>query len=228
MRDRIKFTASRKAPLATWLATFLALAWSAWAPNRVLIAAPQASLQAVTDRLTYNVGDSVRLKVISEQQSLQTQQHCLFTVRFAGEEKPVASGSVFGCGAGSSPDYHLLWKAPLDARAGRYEVDMRVQDPRSQRVIQEMPRICSFVVHRQVIQIVSAEVAEPYYSSGDTIACRVKIANLSGQTLSGLRLEFSLRYWPWIAQQRTRVGTDIENLQSGIILKPHQIGRAHV
>ena len=90
---------------------------------------------------------------------------------------------------------------PLDARTGRYEIDLRVQDPDSQQVIQDIPRICSFVVHRQVIQIVSAEVAEPYYTSGDAIGCSVKIENLSGRPLQGLRLEFSERYWPWIVQQ---------------------------
>jgi LmbE family N-acetylglucosaminyl deacetylase len=99
---------------------------------------------------------------------------------------------------------------------------LRVQDLKSQQVIQDIPRVSSFVVHRQVIRIISAEVSQPFYTSGDTTGCSVKIENLSGRTLPGLRLEFSERYWPWIVQQRERVGTDIEKLQNGITLKPHQ------
>ena len=78
---------------------------------------------------------------------------------------------------------------------------------------QGIPRICSFVVHRQMVHFISVEVGEPYYTSGDTIGCSVKIENLGGKPLAGLRLEFSERYWPWIVQQTATVGTDITTLQ---------------
>jgi len=223
MRNTGRIAAPGKALTLAWLAALLAVAWSGWAPSLKLNARPQASLQAVTDRIAYNAGDQVRLRIIfPSPQAEQPQVRYLFAVRYAGEAKPVAEGLVLGSAEGASPGYRLLWKAPLDARAGRYEIDMRGEDPRSHQVIQDIPRICSFVVHRQVIQIVSAEVAEPYYTSGDAIGCSVKIENLSGRTLSGLRLEFSERYWPWIVQQRERVGSDITKLQNEITLKPHQ------
>jgi len=189
-------------------------------PSSRLNARPQASLQAVTDQITYNVGEEVRLRIISpppQEQSAQIRYH--FTVRYAGDAKPVADGLVLGSAEGPSPSYRLLWKVPLDARAGKYEIDMQGQDSGSPSTISG---ICSFVVHRQVIQIVSAEVAHPYYPSGDAIGCAVKIENLSGQMLSGLRLEFSERYWPWIAQQSQKVGTGITTLQSEFNLKPHE------
>ena len=204
------------------LVALLTVAWLVWAPGLKLFASPQASLQAVTDRITYNAGDQVRLRIIfPSSRAEQPPVRYLFTLRYAGEAKAVTNGLVLSSAEGSSPGYRMLWKSPLDARAGRYEIDLCVQDARSQ-VIQDLPRICSFVIHRQVIQIISAEVTEPYYTSGDTIGCSVKIENLTGRTLPALRLEFSERYWPWIVQQKERVGGEIANLQNAFTLKPHQ------
>ncbi len=180
---------------------------------------PEAQPQAVTDRVTYNTGDQVRLKIISPQPTSATQAHYLFTVRYVGEAKPVADRVALGAAVGSASGYRILWTVPLGAQAGKYEIDMREQDSASE---QNFPRVGSFVVHRQVLQIVSAEVGHPYYTSGDSIGCSVKIENLSSRSLEGLQLEFSERYWPWIVQQRQRVGTDITKLQPAIALKPHQ------
>ena len=227
MRNAGRIGTPGKTLTPAWLAALLAVAWFGYAPSLNLNARPQASLQAVTEQITYNVGDEVRLRIIPPSpQAIHTLNSFLFTVRYEGEEKPLLDGVILGGNErGAVPSYsiyRLLWKVPLDARAGKYEVDVRVQNPNSHEVIQEIPRICSFVVHRQVIQIVSAETGQPYYTSGDIIGCSVKIENLSSESLQGLRLEFSERYWPWIVQQRERVGTDIEKLENDINLKPHQ------
>src|SRR5208283_727299 len=158
--------ATRGKVLTSWLAALLAVAWFAWPPSLNLNARPQASLQAATDRITYNVGEEVWLRIIPPSpQAVHTLDSYLFSVRYQGEEKPLLEGAILGsserAAAQASPPYRLLWKVPLNARAGRYEVDARVQNPSSHEVIQEIPRICSFVVHRQVIQIVSAEVGQP-------------------------------------------------------------------
>lgn len=210
----------QKARTLVLLSTLLALSWVLW-PSFVLNARPLSALQAVADRITYNVGDQVQLRIISPSPQLEPQVRYRFTVRYAGERKAVAGGLVLQGSDGHPSIYHLLWKVPIDARAGRYEIDLREQDPRSQEVTQDIPHICSFVVHRQVVQIVSVEVGQRDYTSGDAIACRVQIANLSGRPLRGLRVEFSERYWPWIVQQRQRVGSDIGKLASEIELKPH-------
>jgi LmbE family N-acetylglucosaminyl deacetylase len=216
-----------KALTGTWLAALFAVAWLGWAPSLDLSARPQASIQAATDQITYNVGEEVWLRIIPPSpQAIHTLDSYLFAVRYEGEGKPLRDGVILGGeergAAPPSTTYRLLWKVPLNARAGRYEVDLRVQNPNSHEVMQEIPGICSFVVHRQVIQIVSAEVGQPYYTSGDIIGCHVRIENLSDESLQGLRLEFSERYWPWIVQQRERVGTEIEKLENDINLKPHQ------
>jgi LmbE family N-acetylglucosaminyl deacetylase len=202
-------------------AVLLAVAWLGWAPGLNLQARPQASLQAVTDQITYNVGDPVRLRIISPSPQVEPQVHYRFTVRYPGERKAVADGLALQGADGHPSTYHLLWKVPIDAQAGRYEIDLREQDPRTQQVTQDIPHICAFVVHRQVVQIASVEVGQRDYTSGDAIGCRVDISNLSGRPLAGLRVEFSERYWPWIVQQREHVGSDIMKLGSEIDLKPH-------
>ena len=139
--------------LTSWLAALLAVAWLGWASDLNMYTRP---LQAATDQITYNVGDTVLLRIIfPSSQAEQTQARYRFAVRYAGEVKPVVEGLVLGSEKGTS-GYRLLWKAPLGARAGRYEIDMRVADSASPRAVQDIPRICSFVIHRRVVQIVSA------------------------------------------------------------------------
>ncbi|HXW16258.1 MAG TPA: PIG-L family deacetylase [Terriglobia bacterium] len=223
MRNTSRIATLGKSLTPSWLAVLLAMILLGWLSSSKLNARPQISPQAVTDQITYNAGDPVRLRIIfPSSPAEQAQVRYLFAVRYGGEAKPVADRLVLGSAESAIPGYRLLWKAPFDARPGRYEIDMRGQDPISHQVIQNFPRICSFVVHRQVIQIASAEVGKPYYRSGDTIGCSVKIENLSGRPLAGLRLEFSERYWPWIAQQTQKVGSGISTLQSELNLKPHE------
>jgi LmbE family N-acetylglucosaminyl deacetylase len=221
MRNTSKIASLGKALTPVRMAVLLAVAWLCCAPGLNLKARPPASLQAVTDQITYNVGDPVRLRVISPPPQVEAQVHYRFTVRYAGEPKAVADGLVLQGADGHPSVYHLLWKVPVGARPGRYEIDLRERDPRSQQVTQDIPHICAFVVHRQVVKIVSVEVGQQDYTSGDVIGCRVQIANLSGRPLGGLRVEFSERYWPWIVQQRERVGGDIVKLGSEIDLTPH-------
>ncbi len=215
-----------------WLVVLLSVAWLAsWPPD----ARPQTSLRAATDRITYNVGEQVWLQIIPPSpEEVRTLDSYLFTVRYEGEGKPLVDGLRLGekVPPSSSPSssYRLLWKVPLDARTGRYDIDLRVRDPKSPQVIQDNPRVCSFVVTRQVVQIISAEVGKFYYTSGDAISCDMKLENRSEQLLDGLRLEFSERYWPWIVQQTEKVGTTIKTLKEDIKLEPHQrmsLGSTH-
>ena len=185
-------------------------------------------LYAVTDRDSYNVGDAVRVEIVfPADEAVRTLDSLLLTVRYAGEEKPLLEHMALRASEPTPPaphstGYHRLWQVPDDARTGRYEIDLRVQDSKSHQVLQDLPRIGSFVVHRKLVQISSLSLGQSYYTSGDAIGCAMTLENLTGQALQGLRLEFSERYWPWIVQQTERVGTNIEALQSGISLKPHQ------
>ncbi len=221
MRDTGRIATPGKALTQVWLAALMAVAWCGWAPSLGLNARPQSALQAVTDRITYNVGEPVRLRIISSLPQVEPEVHYHFAVRYAGERKVVADGLALQGVDGHPEVYHLLWKVPLDARAGRYEIDLREQDLKSQQVTQDIPRICTFVVHRQVVRIESLEVGRTDYTSGDAIACNVRISNLGDRPLGGLRIEFSERYWPWIVQQKERIGSGIVKLGGELDLKPH-------
>ena len=190
-------------------------------------ARPQAWFQAVTERMTYNAGEEVWLRIVSPSPpAVPALDSFRFTIRYVGDDKPVAEGLVLGHktrldSPAPAPSYHPLWTVPLDARTGRYEIDMRVRDPKALPDAQDFPRIGSFVVHRQQVRIMSIDVFESYYTSGDVMPCEVKLENASDQALHGLRIEFSERYWPWIVQQTQKVGADIETLQDDFTLPPH-------
>src|SRR5208282_4294785 len=148
------------------LTVLLVVSWFELPPQLNLNAGPQASPQAVTDAITYNVGDQVRVRIVfPSSQTEHAQTRYVFAVRYAGETKPVADGLVPGDAVGAS-GYRLFWKVPADARAGRYEIDLRVQDPKSRQTIQNVPSAGSFVVHRQAIRV-TVEVRGPYFTSGD-------------------------------------------------------------
>ena len=225
MRNMGRFATSGNAPWRA--AALLALILFGWPASLRLNARPQPSLQAVTDQITYNVGEEVWLRVISPSQpGFHAGDGYLFSVRYQGDIKPLADRLLLGGkmlpALPPSASYRSLWKVPLNARAGRYDIDLHVQDPQSHQVIQDIPRICSFVIHRQVVQIVSAEVGKSHFTPGDVMPCTLKFENYSDQSLRGLRLEFSERYWPWIVQQTQKVGTDITTLESEFNLLPHQ------
>jgi LmbE family N-acetylglucosaminyl deacetylase len=187
-----------------------------------------ADVRAATDRDTYNVGDEVWLEIaFPSSEAVRTLDGLLLTVRYAGEEKPVLDRVILGAATRdsltpNSTGYHSFWKIPLEARAGRYEIDLRVQDPKSHSTLQDIPHLASFVVHRKLVQISSLELGQSYYTSGEAVSCGVRIENLSDRPLDGLRVEFSERYWPWIVQQTERVGSNIETLRSDLVLQPHQ------
>lgn len=206
------------------LAAVLGMVLVASAAPCKLAARPQPTLQAVTDRMTYDVGDQVLLRIISPTPQVEPPAHYRFDVRYAGEQNPVAQGLELEGADGHPAVYHLLWKIPAEARAGRYEVDLRGAEGGSTPVPGDVPRICSFVVHRQLIKISTLEVGQQYYTSGDAIGCSVQLADLGDRPFAGLRVEFSERYWPWIVQQTQRVGSGTVTLTNDLDLKPHRGG----
>ena len=182
---------------------------------------PQNSPKAVTRQITYNAGEAVWLRLIlPASQPASSLNAYRFTIRFAGDDKPLVDQVTLGKDEDSG--YRLLWKTPPGVHPGRYDVDLHVQDPQAPQAVREFPHICSFVIHLQAIQIISAEPTQSFYTSGDSIGCRVQVRNLTDRPIEGLRLEFSERYWPWIVQQTKKVGTDIATLDDHFTLKPRQ------
>ncbi len=203
-----------------------ALAFLLWLLVAALHAWSQARIQAVTDQSSYNVGSTVRLEIIFPNSSAPRPVSDLSVrLRYAGESRPLLnqlplSASFIPSGAERTTGYHELWKIPSNARTGRYEIDLVARDPKSREVTSDLPRAAAFVVHRKLVRIERVELDKPFYTSGDPIACRVALRNLSGQPLKGLQVEFSERYWPWIAQSSERAGVDVFPVVKALSLRP--------
>ena len=140
-----------------------------------------AGVTAITDNTSYNAGSVVRIR-------LQPAANITASIRYAGEEKPVAAGILL-----YGSDYVDLWTIPWDARTGRYEVDLA---PTSGPAIRAAT---SFAVHRQFAKITTVELDKTFYNSGDTVNPYIVVRNLSNRTLDHLQLEFEPYTYPWIA-----------------------------
>ena len=178
---------------------------------------PQDTLKAVTDNVSYNAGSEVRLKIFlsPSEHPRSTPFDISANIRYAGEkefleERNVEIASRLNPGGKeTATEYHTLWKIPEEARTGRYEVDAVLTDSQSREVLLVARRVASFAVYRKLVKIESIQLDRTFYTPGDSVACKVKLRNLTGHTISNLRVEFSDRYWPWTAQTSERAGVDV-------------------
>jgi LmbE family N-acetylglucosaminyl deacetylase len=180
-------------------------------------------VQTVTDRTTYNVGSEVRLKIVLPQgASAPPASKLLVTVRYAGESKPVAErvplSSSLAAGHETLAEYHDIWKIPSTARTGRYEIDLAAKDPESGEAIFSQTGATSFAIYRKLVQIERIELGNTFYTPGDHLHCKVDLKNLTSRPLSGLRVEFSDRYWPWIAAPSAEAAKSIVVLAASLAL----------
>lgn len=183
-------------PPAVLLAIFIAAAWGR----------AQAPLQAFTDHSSYDAGSEVQLKFVfpSANPSLPASLNLMATVQYAGQnaktENASASVHAFKVPAeGGATDFLRLWQIPAQAETGRYEVSLEARDAASGAKVLDVPDAASFVVYRKLVRIERIELGKTFYHPGDPVSCSVTIRNLTSRPLDDLRVEFSDRYWPWIA-----------------------------
>lgn len=182
------------------LASFILLAlWMAEAIG----AEPPGQVRAVTDLTSYNVGAEVRVTIVPAAGATLPSIDFLANIRYAGETRPLAGPVPLSAPREPSVErsnvYEPLWTVPPDARTGRYEIDLVARNPVSHQVILVAPNAGAFVVARKLVRIARFELDKQFYTSGDAIACHATLENLSHGPLTGLRVEFSDRYWPWTA-----------------------------
>jgi len=193
---------------------------------------PQETFKAVTDKVSYNVGSIVRLKVIlpSSEHSGSAPFDISAKLRYAGEKEFLEKGgaqiarNVSPAAKETATDYYTLWKIPEDARTGRYEVEVSLSDSQSHQALPTARGMASFSVYRKLVKIERIQLDKTFYTPGDAVACQVDLKNLSGHTISNLRVEFSDRYWPWTAQTSERAGVDVVTIGEGLSL---QAGEEH-
>jgi len=185
-------------------------------------------VRALTDSISYNVGDEVLVDLVfADESAVRPPDDVRVVLRYAGESSPTLkdvrlSSPAKPTGRNYSTGYCRLWRIPFDARTGRYEIDLLLQRPGSGAFAQEILRAGAFVVTRKLVRINRIELSRSVYTSGDPLGCSVTLTNLSSHPLSGLRVEFSERYWPWIASTHDQRTIDISVIKQELQLQPSQ------
>jgi LmbE family N-acetylglucosaminyl deacetylase len=192
------------------------VALSLWTLLVAVSAPAQTGLRLVTDRPAYNVGADVSVRFISPSSAKGSapanfRADFVAAIRYAGEDRPITSfplpGNV-GPSAGNPAEdrtkdpakrFARVWRVPPAAKLGRYEIDLQEMDPQTHQVLFRSADAASFIVYAKLVRIEQIKLDETFYTSGDPVSSTVTVENLTNQTLSGLRVEFSKRYWPWIA-----------------------------
>ncbi len=190
----------------------------------------QTALWVITDRPSYNVGADVRIRLVEERPSAgpaggsePASREIVASIRYAGEGQPTLAtfpvpARLLPSESHRSPEYFTLWKVPLDARTGRYEIGLTESDPKMHRVLRGVPKAASFMVYRKLVRIEEIKLDKTFFTAGDPVAVSVKLKNLTHGPLSGLRVEFSDRYWPWIAGPAEQARASVVELSSGLTL----------
>jgi len=200
-----------------------------WIAVLMLAVAPgraQQGVEAATDRTTYNVGSDVRLEIIFPPgANVLPASGFVVTIRYSGESKPLIDRVPLASGSGGSDTardhssgYQHIWKIPADARTGRYEIDLAAKDPNSGATVLSQTNAASFAVHRRLVEIERITLDKNFYTPGDRVHCQVVLKNVTDRSLSGLRVEFSDRYWPWIGAPTAEAARSIVTLADGLTL----------
>ena len=188
-----------------------------------LWAQAQSSVVAVTNRTSYDAGSEVLMRLaLAPGASVRGDMAFSATVRYEGDSRAVYKTSpsqVWTCPtAPATSSYSLLWKIPPDARTGRYVIDLLGYDRISGVTFIRLPRAGSFAVYRKLVKIERIKLGKTFYVTGDHVACDITVKNLTNHPLNGLRVEFSNRYWPWIAGPAQQAAASIVTLKKNLTL----------
>ncbi|HXH49200.1 MAG TPA: PIG-L family deacetylase [Terriglobia bacterium] len=188
-----------------------------------VMARAQFSVLAVANRISYNAGEEVLMRLApAEGTSACDNVAFSATVRYEGDSKAVYTTSpsqVWTCpDRGAAGSYSLLWRIPAEARTGRYEIDLMGYDKISSQLTIKIRGAGSFAVYRKLVKIERIGLGKTFYVTGDPVECDVTLKNLTQQPLNGLRVEFSNRYWPWIAGPAQQAAASIVTLNKDLTL----------
>jgi LmbE family N-acetylglucosaminyl deacetylase len=159
----------------------------------------RATLKGVT-------GDPSRYAVFAEIQYIGTTAVASFQLDRVGDLK---DGEV---------DYEGGWPIPADAPTGVYSVKIQVEDRKVRKVVATQA-LRGFAAYRKLVSIANVKLDKTFYAVGEPIQCEVAIQNLTGQALTGLRVEFSNANYPWISSfsgEANLSGQQQENPQLGL------------
>ncbi len=188
-----------------------------------MLAHAQSSVLAVTNRTSYDAGSEVLMRLVpAPGASIRGGLAFSATIRYDGESQAVYTtppSHVWTCpGTPATSSYSLLWKIPANSRTGRYEIDLLGYDRISGDTFIRARQAGSFAVYRKLVKIERIKLGKTFYVTGDPVTCDITLKNLTHQPLSGLRVEFSNRYWPWIAGPAQQAAASIVTLKKDLTL----------
>ena len=186
------------------------------------VGAAQIEVSAVTDNSGYNVGETVRFRANLRNTSPAPAPPLTLSVsiRYAGESsETLAAVAVYknirvGGKESVALDYRDLWPVPEGAKRGLYEVDVTLGSASSEVVRRR--GAATFAVYWKRVRLQAFELDKAFYTSGDPVRARVRVQNLTRRPVSGLRIEFSDRHWPWIVG-RSGVVTTPEGARTKVL-----------
>jgi LmbE family N-acetylglucosaminyl deacetylase len=159
----------------------------------------RATLKGVT-------GDPSRYAVFAEIQYVGTTAKSSFQLDRVGN---VTDGEAH---------YEGGWPIPSDAPTGVYSVKIQVEDRKVRKVVATQ-ELRGFAAYRKLVSIANVRLDKTFYIVGEPIQCEVAIQNLTGQAISGVRVEFSNANYPWIStfsSETSLSGRQQENPQLGL------------
>ena len=200
------------------------------------VAAAGLKITFVTDRTGYNAGETVRLRISLHNTLRQPTPPLTLTgqIRYRGHNNDTLlrvdlhSDVMVDANGMLVLDYLDLWSIPETARTGLYLVDVVVKQNTGSFPWATRRAAGSFAVYRKRVRIESVELDKAFYSSGDSVRARVRVKNetYTSQALSGVRVEFADRHWPWIVGRSGVVespkGAQTKVLQNSLELGVHQ------
>lgn len=160
--------------------------------------------QIIADNTSYDVGSTVRLRT-------EPAASGTVSIRYAGSQTPVAGQMQVGGGR-----YQAIWKIPENAKTGRYDIDFTPAGQQQERTA------AWFAVYRKLLQIVSVNLSQAFYTAGDPIGAAITVRNLSNHVLRDVQIDFEPYNYPWVvpAPDEPRVWRHI--IARGLRLAPHQ------
>lgn len=185
-------------------------------------------VHAVAGKIAYDAGQTAKVRVIFEPGEFESRPvRILAAVRYAGSNRNLVAGKILfqtftATAKSSSTPYTSLWNIPDNAATGRYDVSIDLQDAHSHRSILKLKDACSFAVFRKLVDIQSIRLNNDIYTSGDPVNARIVLKNMTGHELSHLRVEFSDRYWPWIAGPAAAAAASVVPIAKDLSLGPGQ------
>ncbi|HEY6290199.1 MAG TPA: PIG-L family deacetylase [Terriglobia bacterium] len=176
-----------------------------WLPIMVATLCGSASLAALKISVNgapvhtgYNVGSTAVFRATVNGATDESRYKVFANVQYAGASSSARVELQPETGAGPEIHYQGQWPVPSDAPTGLYTVTMAVED-RSDHQVVATKKAPDFFAYKKRLQITRLTLDKAFYAPGERIGCEIAIANLTGEDLKGLRVEFSNENYPWIS-----------------------------